>query len=210
MLGKSRRPRNATSNTTTASGTNRSIPTTIQSRAVSSPQTRAPLTQPGIPTRTSRYGQAGGSIPQRSGNLAPQPTVQESRPSPVARSIPRRQPSQQWISASSMQLSAAASPEAEESYTPAETPTKLEHDAVTKALRSTSFESRPTLAERTIETLSRLPSSPSVRGKVGAPSFFDPPSNRKNPPSRPSSRLSRPGSSHQSDGSSQGLVGADG
>ncbi|KAJ4303851.1 hypothetical protein N0V88_001448 [Collariella sp. IMI 366227] len=56
---------------------------------------------------------------------------------------------------------------------------------------------RPSLAERTMETLSRLPSSPSVKGRSAA-SFFD---NGRKPPSRPGSRASRPGSSHQSEGS---------
>lgn len=56
---------------------------------------------------------------------------------------------------------------------------------------------RPSLAERTIETLSRLPSSPSVKGK-GAPSFYD----TAAPAQRPRSRASQPGSSHQSGGPS--------
>ncbi|KAL2126717.1 hypothetical protein VTI74DRAFT_345 [Chaetomium olivicolor] len=58
---------------------------------------------------------------------------------------------------------------------------------------------RPSLAERTMKTLSRLPSSPSVKGRSAA-SFYETAATVRKPPSRPGSRASRPGSSHQSDG----------
>ncbi|KAK3492653.1 uncharacterized protein B0T23DRAFT_146928 [Neurospora hispaniola] len=65
-------------------------------------------------------------------------------------------------------------------------------DSPTSAVRSNS-----TLIERTIETLSQLPSSPSVRGKSAA-SFYSDGIPKGRTSSRPTSRLSRPGSSHQS------------
>lgn len=184
-------------------------PNISQSRAVSSPQTRPSLAQPAGAKRSGpRY------IPQRPGNTTPQPTGADSRPGSAAR-VPRRQPSTQWISAASPMRSPApispVSPETEMSYSPSGTPTKaLDPNAATNTMpaRPASSEARPSLAERTIETLSRLPSSPSVRGKAGASSFFDPPSALTNPLSRPSSRhgLSRPGSS----GSSQDRPGSSG
>ncbi|KAI0204464.1 hypothetical protein F4808DRAFT_343319 [Astrocystis sublimbata] len=60
---------------------------------------------------------------------------------------------------------------------------------------------RPSLSERTIETLANLPSSPAVNRRTS--NFFDTPASRR-PPSKGSvtSRpASRPGSSYQSDGS---------
>ncbi|KAF2971780.1 hypothetical protein GQX73_g1832 [Xylaria multiplex] len=64
---------------------------------------------------------------------------------------------------------------------------------------------RPSLAERTIETLSNLPSSPAIKRRGS--NFFDVsgskrPQSKGSVASRPGSRLgSRPGSSYQSDGS---------
>src|SRR6187399_969118 len=54
-----------------------------------------------------------------------------------------------------------------------------------------TLRSRPSLSERTIETLSRLPSSPAVKGK-GAASFYDTGSGRRRANSRPDSQSSRP------------------
>jgi len=54
---------------------------------------------------------------------------------------------------------------------------------------------RPSLAERTMETLQRIPSSPVVRKKRDS-NFFNPES-----PMHPASQSSRPGSSYQSDSS---------
>lgn len=60
-----------------------------------------------------------------------------------------------------------------------------------------SSKPRPSLSERTMETLSRLPSSPAVRRKTSS-TFFE---NSPRPSSRAGSGGSRPGSSYNSDGS---------
>lgn len=75
----------------------------------------------------------------------------------------------------------------------------VDEDAAEDASPTSPSKLRPSLAERTMETLSRLPSSPHVKGR-GAASFYDP--NGSKSPSRPASRASRPGSSHQTDASS--------
>ncbi|KAJ9142334.1 Leucine-rich repeat-containing protein 40 [Pleurostoma richardsiae] len=63
---------------------------------------------------------------------------------------------------------------------------------------SQSFRPRPSLSERTIETLSQLPSSPAIKGRasISSSGFFDLESARR-PPSRPGSQGSRPGSCHR-------------
>lgn len=78
--------------------------------------------------------------------------------------------------------------------------TVVDHDAAEDSIPPSPSKLQPSLAERTIETLSRLPSSPSVKGR-GAPSFYETAATARKPPSRPPSRASRPGSSHQSDSS---------
>ncbi|KAK3316548.1 hypothetical protein B0H66DRAFT_297508 [Apodospora peruviana] len=238
-----------------ATAPNRTQTTATPLRTVSTPQTRGTgilppptqLSQPlGNAPRTSKYS-PNVAPSQRFGRTGSDQLVQNPRPSSVARGIPRRQPSQQWISAattasgaasgeetafesyeptsvprgtpcrqpSQQWISAATTAPAEqathESYesstTPAGTPIKLVDDAAYENIRTSSFKPRLSLAERTIETLSQLPSSPAVRGRAGAASFFDPGSTKKNAPSRSPSRLSRPGSGHQSDGSSHGRPG---
>ncbi|TKW50332.1 Leucine-rich repeat-containing protein 40 [Colletotrichum tanaceti] len=64
--------------------------------------------------------------------------------------------------------------------------------------RATSFKPRPSLSERTIETLQQLQSSPSLSKKTST--FFDPDGTMR-PRSRAGSSHSRPGSSYTSDGS---------
>ncbi|OBR11103.1 Leucine rich repeat family protein [Colletotrichum higginsianum IMI 349063] len=64
--------------------------------------------------------------------------------------------------------------------------------------RATSFKPRPSLSERTIETLQQLQSSPSLSKKTST--FFDPDGTIR-PRSRAGSGHSRPGSSYTSDGS---------
>ncbi|KAK5662326.1 hypothetical protein OQA88_8232 [Cercophora sp. LCS_1] len=108
---------------------------------------------------------------------------------PVRSSSIRATPSREslWISATTVEEQAI-----------------VEDDDVpnTPAEPSSSLKPRLSLAERTVETLSQLPSSPSVRGKAAA-SFYDTPG-RPRTQSRPSSRASRPGSSHHSDESNRG------
>ncbi|KAG7286461.1 hypothetical protein NEMBOFW57_008772 [Staphylotrichum longicolle] len=78
--------------------------------------------------------------------------------------------------------------------------TVVDRDATEDATPPSPSKLQPSLAERTIETLSRLPSSPSVKGR-GASFFYETATTARKPPSRPPSRASRPGSSHQSDSS---------
>ncbi|WYZ35958.1 hypothetical protein EsH8_X_000605 [Colletotrichum jinshuiense] len=66
------------------------------------------------------------------------------------------------------------------------------------AFRAGSFKPRPSLSERTIETLSQLQTSPSLKKKSSA--FFDSDGVLR-PRSRAGSGTSRPGSSYTSDGS---------
>ncbi|EAQ84793.1 hypothetical protein CHGG_08807 [Chaetomium globosum CBS 148.51] len=179
----------APSPTTPTRAKSRSPTSTAPLRAVSSPHSRAGLSQPS----------AGNT---HTGRLAPSSSAQSLRPTrggtqaigPGARSssattgLLRRQSSQQWISATAM-------PEEEPSSGESGTTVADGKDTVPES----PSKSGPSLAERTMETLFRLPSSPSVKGR-DAPSFYDPASGR--PPSRPGSRTSRPGSSHQSDTSS--------
>ncbi|KAK3381903.1 hypothetical protein B0H63DRAFT_511614 [Podospora didyma] len=192
--------------------TNRPQPSLASSRAVSSPQARSSSAQqattkysPNVTKapRTGRIGIIGGG----GGGAVPTSQASSSRPSSVTRPpVPRRQPSQQWISASTTTDSADDEPAVElaEEGEAAEWLPKLNDDegAGYGTLRPSSFKPRLSLAERTVETLSQLPSSPSVRGRDGAASFYESAGpDRQKSPSRPGSRASRPGSSHHSDGS---------
>ncbi|KAK0644204.1 hypothetical protein B0T16DRAFT_355964 [Cercophora newfieldiana] len=180
---------------------NRSQPTAAPSRAVSSPQARASASQ--TPKSASRLSKYSPSLQQSQwGSQETTSSGPGSRPSSVTRApLPRRQPSQQWISASTALDDEAV--DAPQASIELGTPVRTTSDQVTPSTaRTSSFKPRLSLAERTLETISQLPSSPSVRGKIGAPSFYDTNTARR-PPSRPSSRSSRPGSSHQSDGSGQ-------
>ncbi|ROT42642.1 L domain-like protein [Sodiomyces alkalinus F11] len=78
-------------------------------------------------------------------------------------------------------------------------PSTAEIDVAHDTLPARPAKSRPSLAERTIETLSQLPSSPALSKKSS--SFFDPDGSRR-PRSRAESNASRPGSSYASDASS--------
>ncbi|KAK4461969.1 hypothetical protein QBC42DRAFT_346759 [Cladorrhinum samala] len=125
-------------------------------------------------------------IPGSASRIRAQPTTSASTNSLTRSTSLRRQPSQQWISASTV------SPEE---------PVAEEHAGAGGADEGAHTTSRLSLAERTMETLSRLPSSPSMKGK-GAASFFDITGAGQRSPSRPSSSGSRPGSSHHSEASS--------
>ncbi|KAK3942680.1 hypothetical protein QBC46DRAFT_256043 [Diplogelasinospora grovesii] len=185
------------------------------SRALSSPQTRSSLTQaPGNVSRTSKYSpvpgasrptaRAGGppvSLASRQSSVSRQSSL--SSISSGNRPLSRRQSCQQLLRTSGYN-NAQEDVGLEEPQTPVtpvmpETPGRS-NDEVGSA---TKRPPRLSLAERTIETLSQLPSSPSVKGKASAASFYDIAAGRR-PPSRPGSRASRPGSSGQSDGSGPG------
>ncbi|ROW07466.1 hypothetical protein VPNG_07132 [Cytospora leucostoma] len=70
-------------------------------------------------------------------------------------------------------------------------------------IRRKSLNPRPSLAERTVETLSHLPSSPSLKSRASHSNFFetDPYRSASRQASRPASRVSRPGSSRRSESS---------
>lgn len=65
-------------------------------------------------------------------------------------------------------------------------------------IRAKTLKPRPSLAERTVQTLSRLPSSPALRGRTSNSNFFEQPEPYRSA-SRPASRNSRPGSSLRND-----------
>ncbi|GAB1316131.1 Leucine-rich repeat-containing protein 40 [Madurella fahalii] len=175
------------------SASNRPQPSTAPLRAVSSPQNRLSGQFSAGSTRTARSGPNAAAQPPRLARGGSQPP-QGVRSSSATCGPLRRQSSQPW-------LSAAGVPQ--EEPIPEDSGVVGSDDDTSEAPFSVSTSKvRPSLAERTIETLSRLPSSPSVKGK-GAASFYDTAATAPRPSSRPSSRDSRPGSSHQSDGSSE-------
>ncbi|KAK3991503.1 hypothetical protein QBC44DRAFT_286708 [Cladorrhinum sp. PSN332] len=157
----------------------RSTPSRDQLGSASPSTTTTPVPLRTVSSGSSSAAQNRKSISQIPGS-ATRTRIQPPTPTNIARSISvKRQPSQQWISASTV------SPDE---------PVVEEYEGA-GGLKPPG----PSLAERTMETLSRLPSSPSVKGK-GAASFFDIAGARS--PSRPGSRASRPGSSHHSEASS--------
>ncbi|KAK8054100.1 hypothetical protein PG996_013401 [Apiospora saccharicola] len=87
----------------------------------------------------------------------------------------------------------------EEDMPPPLTSSMGEETSSFDTIQASSKKSRPSLSERTIETLSQLPSSPVI--KRNGSSFYDNDGFRR-PESRTGSVGSRPGSSYQSDGSS--------
>ncbi|KAK4234735.1 hypothetical protein C8A03DRAFT_18414 [Achaetomium macrosporum] len=173
-------------------------PTAASLRVVSSPPSRGCLGHqaPVSSTRTARLCQAPqtpSSRPAKGGPGADQGAGQGVRSSSANTASIRRRTSQQWISA-------VAVPNEEEEAGMEDSWTMVNKDNAEESVPASPDKLRPSLAERTIETLSRLPSSPSVKGR-GAPSFYDTAMTGMKSPTRPASGLSRPDSSHQSDGS---------
>ncbi|KAL2022472.1 hypothetical protein VTK56DRAFT_5301 [Thermocarpiscus australiensis] len=163
-------------------------------RAVSSPQSRTSVSHiSGSNTRTARSGPSSTTQTLRSGIGGGSAAGQGNRSSSATHGPIRRQPSQQWVQATAVPQE---EPSLGESWTLVDN-----EEAGEESISSSTSEVRPSLAERTIETLSRLPSSPSVKGR-GAASFYDTAGTLRNPRSPSRGRTSRPGSSHQSDGSS--------
>lgn len=78
-------------------------------------------------------------------------------------------------------------------------PRSADQDTTFDALGAHAENSRPSLAERTMETLSQL-TSPAAKRRGS--NFFDPEVSSRRPSSRAASGSSRPGSSYQNDGSS--------
>ncbi|KAK0668453.1 hypothetical protein QBC41DRAFT_252029, partial [Cercophora samala] len=164
-------------------------------RSVSSPHTRTSLSHTSGNARNAASKANPGFTPQPMRLLKPggQPANQSSRSTSASRA-PKRQPSQQWISAATVDEPLIEEPEHTVTVEYVGDDIGLESPPDSAGLR-------PSLAERTMETLSRLPSSPSVKGKAAA-SFFDVTSGSGQSPSRPAS-------SHQSEGSSgQSRVGS--
>ncbi|KAI1846427.1 hypothetical protein JX266_007632 [Neoarthrinium moseri] len=116
--------------------------------------------------------------------------------------LPRRRPSGQFTPALYQQNEAVIHDDDSPSDEPpppwsASTPTRPNTDADASQARPAI--SRPSLAERTMETLSQLPSSPAIKRRGS--NFFDSEPSSRRPSSRAASGGSRPGSSYQSDGS---------
>ncbi|TDZ62074.1 Leucine-rich repeat-containing protein 40 [Colletotrichum trifolii] len=122
-------------------------------------------------------------------SLGNPPTPPEEPDAIVKRSTSLTSPSESWASTphSQQATTAAAS---QNTNPPVD---NAESDALRGRLKP-----RPSLAERTMETLSQLPSSPALRKK---PSSFFEPEGASRPRSRAESGNSRPGSSYTSDGS---------
>jgi Leucine-rich repeat (LRR) protein len=125
-----------------------------------------------------------------------------SKVAPVNSRLSRRKetapPAQAWITSDGLVEEENATAEA---IQPEVQDDIVEEQAPQESAKPLSYKPRPSLSDRTIETLSMLPSSPAVTGRSN--SFYDPESARKLR-SQPSSRpVSRPGSSHHSDGSNR-------
>ncbi|KAK4155622.1 hypothetical protein C8A00DRAFT_13379 [Chaetomidium leptoderma] len=179
--------------TSPSTPTSRLQPGPAPLRAVSSPHSRASLGQSaGAQPRTPRPGPNSAAQPLRLVRGGGQPANPATRSSSATTGTLRRQSSQQWISAAAMP---------EEETGPEESWTVVDHDTIEETVPLSPSKLPSSLAERTMETLSRLPSSPSIKGR-GAPSFYDAATTARGSTSRPGSRASRPGSSHQSDASS--------
>lgn len=140
--------------------------------------------------RTSTY------VDRSSGRLSQGPAV------PPLPSPSRRDASDQFISADTISQAdeGAASPIDYGSNDQAVDLTYDEAPLGTPQQRSTR--PRPSLSERTIETLARLPSSPAIR-KKSSTNFYE-----ARPASRSGSAGSRPGSSYNSDGSAKAASGS--
>ncbi|KAL1838211.1 hypothetical protein VTJ49DRAFT_2938 [Mycothermus thermophilus] len=161
-------------------------------RTVSSPQARS--SSLGRTSITTTTASAAGATPHhpRLARGAPTATSGLRSSSVATHHSLRRQSSQQWISATVL-------------------PDEQDGDIGNGSMFGDSGplsplspkSSRLSLAERTVETLSRLPSSPAVKGRAAA-SFYGADAVPWKPPSRPSSRASRPGSSHHSNESRPG------
>ena len=128
-------------------------PSTASLRAVSSPPIRPVIPDPDAP------------LPSRSGRGGAAPSASQVFWSGSTSGSLRRRASQQWISAAAMP---------EEEALPEEHWDAVAEDFGEEPAPTAASRQRLSLAERTMETLSRLPSSPSVKGRA-APSFYDPP-----------------------------------
>ncbi|KAK4225745.1 hypothetical protein QBC38DRAFT_420671 [Podospora fimiseda] len=161
-------------------------PTSIGNGGLRNPKLRSTPSRDQLASPSPSAAQNRKSISQIPGSATRTTRIQPpTLTSNIARSTSlKRQPSQQWISASTVSPDDAVAEEYEGAQGSPDGGLKPP---------------RPSLAERTMDTLSRLPSSPSVKGKAAA-SFFDIGGARS--PSRASSRASRPGSSHHSEASS--------
>ncbi|KAK4248078.1 hypothetical protein C7999DRAFT_31511 [Corynascus novoguineensis] len=176
---------------TPAASANRPQPSTSPLRAVSSPHSRAGFNQTlgGGNARVARQGPSTTTLPSRPARGGTYVGSQAARSSSATAGSLRRQSSQQWISAGAMP---EEEPDLGESWT------MVAEDANEETSPESPSKRQPSLVERTMETLSRLPSSPSVKGRSAA-SFYD--TAAVGQTSRPESPSSRPESNHPSDGS---------
>lgn len=159
--------------------------------------------KPGLPSTASHSRTSARDPASRNVNARPLQRQPPSPDSPFKNPlIPGRRPSGQfgYTAESSVVLTEDLSPEdGTEEDTPALPPLArpAAENLTFDALLADSRKPRPSLTERTIETLSNLPSSPA--GKRRGSNFFDTLGSRR--PVSKGSVASRPGSSYQSDGS---------
>ncbi|KAL1856299.1 hypothetical protein VTK73DRAFT_8397 [Phialemonium thermophilum] len=165
----------------------RATPSRDQLVSSTVPSARSPeIGQPSLTPAVASKSSSG-----RPPNLSGQRPTAKAAP---ARSLGARKPSAQRLASPSF-ASATSVESSVELRQAAEPLDELANvDLAVRRTKSQILKPRASLAERTIETLAQIPSSPAVKGRPSA--FYDPESARKNP-------RSRPGSSHQSDGSNR-------
>ncbi|KAJ0109722.1 hypothetical protein J7T55_004271 [Diaporthe amygdali] len=180
----------------------RSLP---RPRPTSSLPTFSP--QPKLPKASSNSNGNGLSrIPPPRDRMASLPedegSPRESQTSRLPGPGLRRKSSAQWISSSqsasarqrSTSVSTLSNGYASSDSFSQNSPIGEDNDgAGDETIRAKTLKARPSLAERTVQTLSRLPSTPSLRGRASNSNFFELEPHRS--ASRPASRGSRPGSS---------------
>ncbi|KAH6692280.1 leucine-rich repeat-containing protein [Plectosphaerella plurivora] len=195
----------------------RSTPSTTTSGSLRTPPSRESLTSQ-LPKQRLRPVASRDQLPRAQAPSATKPTglsssrpaprrnisgLTQAAPAPKPRPSLSRQPSEPQLPRSRSSTTASttgSTPASTTSQSPESThsvASEIEGD-IYGTLRPRSSRPRPSLSERTIETLSQLPSSPALSKKSS--SFFDADGFRR-PRSRAGSNTSRPGSSYTSDGS---------
>ncbi|KAL1867894.1 hypothetical protein Daus18300_006169 [Diaporthe australafricana] len=138
------------------------------------------------------------SLPEDDSSNSPRGSLISKLPGPGL----RRKSSAQWVPASqaaaarqrSTSISTLSNGYASSDSFSQASPIDEDNDVTgDDTIRAKTLKPRPSLAERTVQTLSRLPSSPALRGRASHSNFFEPDPYRS--ASRPASRNSRPGSS---------------
>lgn len=188
--------------------TNSVAPSSVPSAAKPLPRSR-PLTSlptsktlPKLPRASNHNGQARLARDPAMDTLAEQDSPQNQQPASRLPGL-RKQPSLQWHpqANSSRQRTPSLSKTRNSNGTtasPSRQKSKDEDDSSENTKGAEDLKTRPSLAERTIETLLNLPSTPTVRTRASHSNFFEQ-RDAQSPRSRPTSRWGdRPGSSLRS------------